>query len=669
MSTAAALPVPGLRWGSYPERSEPVGGKRWRRHAPLWLHRPGALQRRAQAMWGQAQRWQLLADADFQALQASVQLDLLRSGFTGAARDAACAYVAEAGRRSLQRQAYVTQIMAALAILDGTLVEMATGEGKSLAAALAAAVGALAGIPVHVLTSNDYLVRRDAESFAPLYTRLGLAVAWITADHQEAARRSAYAAPVVYVTAREAAFDYLRDRQNHGTARAPLQQRALALSARGHAAPVLRGLCMAVIDEADSVLVDEALMPLVLSREVHDTAARAYLWQAQALAARLTPGRDFMLTGTPQRIVLHHAGRERLDRLAAALGPLWKNARHRDETVTLALTAHHLLQRDRDYLVQPADPAQARPAEIAIVDALTGRIAEGRKWSRGLHGLVALKEGLRHQPQTETLSQITFQRFFRRYHRLGGMSGTLYEARAELRVLYGCPMVRVPLRLPDQGQAWPARLYTDDTARRAAAVLRVAELVAARRPVLVGCDAVESSWAMSAALTEAGIAHQVLNARHDADEAAIVAGAGRAGQVTVATNMAGRGTDIHLDAQALAAGGLHVLSCQLNASQRLDRQLSGRAARQGQPGSHEVWLALQVPGRETTLLAGLAGAARVLPAPADAQGRLALPPRLVLALLRLAQRGAERRQASRRRQLFQQDLAMDASLSFTGSDR
>ncbi|WP_162241802.1 hypothetical protein [Pseudorhodoferax sp. Leaf267] len=664
---SATLPVPGLRWGSYPERSEPVGGKRWRRSAPLVPLRPGALPRRAGAMWRQAAAWQALSDGAFSALLGSVQDALLASGFARAARDQACAYVAEAGRRTLGRQAYATQLMAALAILDGQLVEMATGEGKSLAAALAAGVGALAGIPVHVLTSNDYLVQRDAELFAPLYARLGLAVAFVIGSHKEPARRAAYAAPVVYVTAREAAFDYLRDRLSHGTARAPLQRRALALSAPAESRPVLRGLCMAVIDEADSVLVDEALMPLILSREVNDGAARAFLWQARALAGRLAQRHDFTITGTPRRIALTSAGRARLTRLATTLGPLWKNERHRDETVTLALTAQHLLQRDRDYVVQPADPATERPADIAIVDALTGRIADGRKWSRGLHALVALKEGLPHQKQTETLSQITFQRFFRRYHRLGGMSGTLYEARAELRALYGCAMVRVPLRLPSQASAWPTRVYADDAARRAAAVPRVAALVAAGRPVLIGCDSVESSLAMAEALQAAGIAHQVLNARQDAQEAAIVACAGRAAQVTVATNMAGRGTDIRLDAAAEAAGGLHVLSCQLNDSKRLDRQLAGRAARQGQPGSHEVWLALHTPGADSRLLAGLAVAARVLAPAPDASGRLALSPRLALAMLRLAQRLAERRQSGLRRQLFKQDLAMDASLSFNPS--
>ncbi|KQP18681.1 hypothetical protein [Pseudorhodoferax sp. Leaf265] len=680
MNTAALqLPTPGMRWGSYPERPEPPGGRSWRRGLPLpfALRWPGAWRQRAQAVWDQAARWQVLDDKAFSAMREPVQQQLLRSGLDGAAAAQALAYVAEAARRTQGRQAYVTQLMAALALLRGHLAEMATGEGKSLAAALTAGVAALAGIPVHVLTANDYLVQRDAETFAPLYRLLHLRCAWVGTRHDEAERRQAYAADVVYVTAREAAFDYLRDRMRHGTGDAPLRQRARALADHAGAGPVLRGLCMAVIDEADSILIDEAQMPLVLSREVVDPAARAFLWQAWALSGRLVLGHDFALSGQPARVALLPAGLERLARLAEGLGPLWVNAQHRAETVVTALTARHLLQRDRDYVLVPGDPAQRKKPEIAIVDALSGRIAEGRRWSRGLHGLVALKEGIPMPPESETLLQMTYQRFFRRYHRLCGMSGTLAEGRTELRQLYGCTMLRVPLRLPDRSSAWPLRCYADEAARQRAAVARIQALAASGRPVLVGCDSVAASEAMGAALAAAGVAHQMLHARLDAAEAAIVARAGAHGQVTVATNMAGRGTDIHLDALALAAGGLHVLSCQHNASRRHDRQLSGRAARQGQPGSHETWLVPRPPPAAGTDEAGGTGARlsslyrllRMLPGRVRADGRAALPPALLAWALRREQQRTERLQARRRQQLFQQDIRFDASLCFTGQRR
>ena len=669
MMTTSALPIPGLRWGDYPERAEPTG-TRWRRGAALaWPQRAGALRRGAEAVHRQAAAWQMLAPAEFAALREGVQAALVRQGLQGPALEQACAYVAEAARRTTGRQAYVTQLMAVLGLLARKMVEMATGEGKSLAAALTASVGALAGVPVHVLTANDYLVQRDAQAFAPLYALLGLDVAWVGSDDQAPQRRAAYRCAVVYVTAREVAFDYLRDRLLQGTGRGALRRRAAALAADDDAQPVLRGLCMAVVDEADSVLIDEAQMPLVLSREVDDAASRAFLWQAWALSGRLAAGTDFELLQAPERITLHEAGRARLSRLSQSLGPLWLNSRHRDETVLTALTARHLLQRDRDYVCVPAaDPA--RGDEIAIVDRVTGRIAQGRRWSRGLHALVSLKEGCPVPHQVETLAQITFQRFVRRYHHVCGMSGTLREGRAELRALYGCALQQVPLRLPSRSAAWPTRCYADEAARRSAVVARAAELSRAGRPVLIGCDSVAASQAMAQALHQAGIARQLLHARLDAAEAAIIARAGGHGQVTVATNMAGRGTDIVLDAQALAAGGLHVLSCQRNASRRLDRQLAGRAARHGEPGSHECWIALDAePQAGAPSLGLLRSMARLLQATPDAAGRIALPPWLALAALRLAQHAGDRQRARQRRRLFQQDLALDAGLCFAGTDR
>jgi preprotein translocase subunit SecA len=665
----AALPIPGLRWGDYPERAEPAGA-RWRRaRLPAWPQRPGALQQRAEAVHREAASWQSLPPADFATLREGLQAALLQRGLRGTALDQALAYVAEAARRATGRQAYVTQLMAALSLLSRRMVEMATGEGKSLTAALTASVGALAGVPVHVITANDYLVQRDAATFAPLYALLGLGAGCVVAGQPTEQRRDHYRCAVVYVSAREVAFDYLRDRLLQGAGRGALQRRAAALGAGDTPQPVLRGLCMAVIDEADSVLIDEAQMPLVLSREVRDAAGRAFLWQAWTLSARLAQGTDFNILDAPERVALREAGRTRLAALAQPLGPLWQSARHREETVQTALTARHLLHRDRDYVCMPAtDPA--RGDEIAIVDRVTGRIAEGRRWSRGLHALVALKEGCPMPAQVETLAQITFQRFFRRYHHVCGMSGTLREGRAELRALYGCALQPVPLRLPHRGAAWPTRCYTDDAARRRAVVERAAALSAAGRPVLIGCDSVAATQAMAQALQQAGIAHQVLHARLDAEEAAIVARAGRSGQVTVATNMAGRGTDIVLDAQALAAGGLHVLSCQRNGSRRLDRQLAGRAARHGEPGSHECWLALasDVPA-SAPRLAALQWLARWWPGPADAAGRVALAPWLAHLALRLAQHAGERRQARQRRRLFQSDLALDAGLCFTGPVR
>ena len=651
------LAFPGLVFGDAPERAERPGATHWKRAAPL--AGGSGLARRAQAVMLQATALKDLSPAAFDTYRATVQAGFAQHGLCSHPIDAACACAAEAARRALGLTAYLPQLTAALAMLDNRMAEVATGEGKSLAAALAASIGALAGLPVHVLTANDYLVQRDAQTFAPLYHALGLRVASVVAGQLPAARRQAYAQDVVYATAREVAFDYLRDRLSHGAPRDALKRRAQAMAQPATDAPLLRGLCMAVIDEADNILVDEAQMPLILSREATNADSRAHLWQAFALSGKLVEDQHFVLHGTPRVARLTEHGSGTLATLAEALGPLWKNTRHRDETVTTALTARHLLARDRDYVLAPTGEG---PIEVVIVDRFSGRLADGRKWSRGLHALVAIKEGCSVPPELDTLARITFQRFFRRYHRLGGMSGTLSEASRELRTLYGCALLRVPTRLPSRHAVLPTRCFADDAARRHAVVRRTRELVAQGRPVLVGCDSVQASRAMSEALLGAGITHTVLDARFDREEADIVAAAGRAARVTVATSQAGRGTDIRLDAAALAAGGLHVLSCQHNASARHDRQLAGRAARQGEPGSSETWTTLAALRDSAGALAdALAACARTAP-----QGHLHLPARLLDTWLAGAQRLGEARQARLRRRLFRQDLACDGELSFAG---
>ena len=577
----------------------------------------------------------------------------------------AVALAAEAARRSLGKTAYDGQLIAALHLLDERLVEMATGEGKSLATAIAAAAAALSGMPVHVITANDYLVQRDADVFRPLFKRLDLHVAAVVAPHGADERRLAYAHNVVYVTAKELVFDYLRDRTLRQSGRSALQQRVTALGAAATSGPLLRGLCMALIDEADSVLIDEALMPLILSRETSDATGRAYRWQVWALSGKLAEGADFTLHPTARQAMLTDAGRARIADMAQTLAPLWRSTRHREHAICTALVARHLYARDRDYIVQSAKDARGRPADrIVIVDAVSGRLSEGRRWSQGLHAMVAIKEGCKPEPELETLSQITYQRFFRRYHRLAGLSGTLSESRAELRTLYGLQIVAVAPRLPPRRQIGGTRVFATAAERWAAVARRCQELMAHGRPVLVGTDSVADSQDLSIVLTAAGLPHTVLNAHYDADEAAIVARAGEAGRITVATNMAGRGTDIDVGPQVRAAGGLHVLCCQLNPSRRIDRQLLGRAARQGQPGSAETWIALDTQrlaadawGRLAARLMALATSA------ADGAPRWCSPwPRLCL---RALQQHDEGRQAHARTTHFRQDCAAERGLSFS----
>jgi preprotein translocase subunit SecA len=653
---ATTLPRPGPAWGGYPLRpahaAPPVREATWRTPA-----------RRCKALAARSfeaeRRWAALAGpAAFQAEAAALRGRLRRQGLVDETTADALGAVADCARRTLGWAPRANQRAAAAALLDGRMAEMATGEGKTLAIALAAAVAALAGVPVHVVTANAYLAARDAAHLAPFYAALGLTVAALVPGEDEAARRAAYARDVAYATARDLAFDHLRDGQAanstygaaHDAARA-----ASALTGGTGPRPLMRGLCMAILDEADGILLDEAEVPLILSRDAPHAARRAFLWQALAIARQLEAGTDFHVHPGERSVVLHGRGEERLAALAAPLGGPWQRPRYRREAVTIALAALHAHRRDEHYVV--------REGQVEILDEVTGRIAEGRRWSRGLHTVVALKEGLAAPAETETLAQITFQRFFLRYWRLAGLSGTLREARAELRSVYGLEFVAIAPHRPSRRRTLPPRRFADAAALHAAVAERAGALRAAGRPVLIGTDSVADSQAVARALAERGVPHAVLNALNDAQEAAIVARAGAAGQVTVATRMAGRGTDIALDERARAAGGLHVIDCQRNPSHRLDRQLAGRAARAGDPGSVEKWATGR--GFAFRLRTQQGGAATNL-APWHAALPFALLDRLARCMARLAQRREERRRALLRRALLQQDLQWERRLAFAG---
>ncbi len=642
------LPTPGPVWGPYPLRAGDDLAPA-RRGLRGWV--PLSYCRRiARASLIHTQQWLSMDPRKRPAALAQLRAALRQQGMQGEPLARALGVAAASALETLELTPRETQLMAACALLDNRLAEMATGEGKTLAIGLAAAVAALTGMPVHVVTANDYLARRDAQLMAPLFGALGLQAATLADATTETTRRDAYTHAIVYATAKDLAFDYLRDRQTLG------HQHRLAHTAAGfgHKAPapaLMRGLCMALLDEADSILLDEAEVPLILSRAVPHAARRAFLWQALALARQLAPGDDFMVEPVDRVVHLLTQGEQRLQRLADGLGGPWGRARYRRDAVRTALAALHVYQRDTHYVV--------REGAIELLDEVTGRVAQGRVWSRGLHTVVALKEGLSPPPETETIAQTTFQRFFQRYWRMCGISGTLLEARAELRAVYGARVLRIPLHRANRRIAFAQRRFDRPQDLFAAVVRRAAQLQAAGRPVLVGTDAVSDSLELSQRLQAVGIAHQVLNALNDAQEAAIVAQAGHSGRITVATRMAGRGTDIEPDARALSVGGLHVLSIQRNPSRRLERQLAGRAARHGDPGSCEHWMLDAHPGGSIwTATMGL-----------PAWSRFAALPGLCW-LVRLpaawTQRLEERRRMLLRRHLLEQDLQWERRLAFAG---
>lgn len=486
----------------------------------------------------------------------------------------------------LQINLHDEQLFAGWVMLHGSIAEMHTGEGKTLTASLPAIAMALTGTPVHVITVNEYLVKRDAGKLAPLYARFGLRTGIVTEDMTDEARRHAYAADIVYCTNKQVVFDYLRDLQLLGSERMGLQSQLRTLLTKQSATPVMRGLCFAVVDEADSVMIDDARTPLILAEPWQ--AERAVVTEATValgIARTLHEGADFRLQQDSRSVNLTPTGLDALRGLAAQLDGVWRFERYRAELVRQALTALHLFRLDRDYLVLDGC--------IQLIDESTGRAMPDRKLQHGLHRMLEVKERCEVTGDNEVLAAISFQQFFTRYCHLSGMSGTVHEVRAELGRVYGVNVVRIPPHKVDRRQVLPPLFAVDRTLQLKLVLDDVLQRHGRGQPVLIGTRTVELSEYVSDLLTERNVPHQLLNARQDADEAAAVARSGCPGAVMVATNMAGRGTDIPLHGQAAKLGGLHVINLEINASSRVDRQLFGRAARQGDPGSCQSVLSLK----------------------------------------------------------------------------
>jgi len=599
-----------------------------------------------------------LSDPELHALAAGMRARLRRSGFTTPLVGECFALVREAASRTLGKRHYPSQLMAGLGLLRGKLVEMATGEGKTFAATLAVSVVALSGNPVHVITVNDYLAERDAQEMEPLYRFLGLSVGVVVEGMARDDRRVAYAASITYCTNKELAFDYLRDgiaRGRHGSrlhlSLGRLRGESQGGASKGDAGLVLRGLHFAIVDEADSVFIDEARTPLILSASNDgpgDEAADCLL--ALEIARELSRGTHYRLDLADRSVVLNDEGKAAITRLCATrtTSGLWHSPRAREELVTQALVALILFRRDEHYVVAEG--------KVQIVDESTGRAMPDRSWERGLHQLIEAKEGLETTQRRETLARITYQRLFRRYLLLSGMTGTGREVAREIRSVYDLDVVRVPLHRPSR-RVWDRDLVLPTQSEKWRAVADRARLLAAEgRPVLVGTRSVAASEDVSAELTALGVKHALLNAKQDQEEAAIVAAAGQAGAVTVATNMAGRGTDIRLGDGVAERGGLYVILTEYHDSRRVDRQLFGRCARQGDPGGCGAIVSLEdnifivhaplVLG----LVSRLGGAGRLL------HGWMR----------RVAQQSAERRSAEVRVMTLKQDRQLDRLLAFSG---
>ena len=475
------------------------------------------------------------------------------------------ALVREASKRTLGMRHFDVQLVGGIVLHKGRIAEMKTGEGKTLVATLAVSLNALSGKGVHVVTVNDYLAQRDAAWMGKIYNFLGLTTGVIVHDLDDSQRRAAYAADITYGTNNEFGFDYLRDN---------MKFYAADLVQRGHN--------FAIVDEVDSILIDEARTPLIISGASDEDVD---LYQAMdAVVCQLAPD-DYTVDEKAKTAMLTEKGVshcEELTHLDNLFDPKNMMAQHH---ILQSLKAHCNFKKDVDYIVQND--------EVIIVDEFTGRIMPGRRYSDGLHQALEAKEHVRIQAENQTLASITFQNYFRMYDKLAGMTGTADTEAVEFNEIYGLEVMTIPTNKPMIRNDYPDLIYQTRKEKFDAIVEAIREFYKSGQPVLVGTISIETSEMLSARLKAMGIPHSVLNAKHHAQEAEIIAQAGQKGHVTIATNMAGRGTDITLGEGVVELGGLHILGTERHESRRIDNQLRGRAGRQGDPGSSRFYLSLE----------------------------------------------------------------------------
>jgi preprotein translocase subunit SecA len=566
---------------------------------------------------------------------------------------AALATVAAATRRTLGMTPSLPQFEAALAMADGYTVQLAPGEGKTLAVAMAAVLQAWDGRPCHVVTANEYLAARDVELMRPLYALCGCSAAAVTQELPREAVAPAYACDIVYATASQLLADFLRDQLLLRGAQTPVQRRIWRLNGGGVGMqPVMRGLYAAIIDEADGVLIDEATTPLIIASPQSNPLMVRATHTARELVDAMARDEHYTVHIAPhQDVRLTPMGEDWLDTVAHRLPEFWQQPDRRENLMCMALLARHVFQRDRHYVVQEG--------RVVIVDENTGRLMPDRSWSHGIHQAIEAREDLELTDPSQTAARMTFQDFFRRYHVLSGASGTLQGIGHELWSTYGLLTLRLAPRVPSRLRTGERHVHRTRDEKLVAIVAEACRLHAEGRPVLVGTRRILDSEDIAERLRAAGVPCEVLNAKKHAEEAQIVARAGGPHCVTVATNMAGRGTDILLAPGVADAGGLQVLSFEVHESARVDWQLFGRAGRQGAPGRAQAFVGLGDELFERhlpTLLLPLLWLAASMPAARR---------RLIPALVGSAQWLAQRRSWAARRSLAQREEQVMQQLSFS----
>ena len=475
------------------------------------------------------------------------------------------ALVREASRRVMGMRHYDVQLVGGIVLHRGKIAEMKTGEGKTLVATLPVALNALSGKGVHVVTVNDYLATRDAQWMGKLYNFLGLSVGVIVNGLDDQARKEAYGADITYGTNNEFGFDYLRDN---------MKFYATQLVQRGHN--------FAIVDEVDSILIDEARTPLIISGASDESVG---MYRAMDQIVRQLGPEDYTVDEKARTAMLSEEGVAHCEALLHVDNLFDPANITQQHCILQALKAHHVFKRDVDYIVQND--------KVVIVDEFTGRLMDGRRYSDGLHQALEAKENVTIAAENQTLASITFQNYFRMYDKLAGMTGTADTEAVEFHQIYNLEVVSIPPNKPMQRKDYPDLIYRTRKEKYDAIIEAIRELYEKGQPVLVGTISIETSEMLSQRLKKLNIPHSVLNAKQHAREAEIVAQAGQKGHVTIATNMAGRGTDIVLGEGVLELGGLHILGTERHESRRIDNQLRGRSGRQGDPGSSRFYLSLE----------------------------------------------------------------------------
>lgn len=498
----------------------------------------------------------------------------------------AFALVCEVVYRKMGFRPYVEQIAGALALYRGYIAELSTGEGKTITAVICATVRGWSGRPCHVITANDYLANRDAETMKPIYNFCGVSVGCVTGEMKPAERREGYVADVTYSTAKEVLADLLRDNIALGSFR-DFSKRVLGAFTenmdRVMQQTVQRGLCTVIVDEADNVLIDEAVTPLIISREKDNDNFNSICRFAFELAKKLVKDEDYKVDEKNRTVQFLVDMDDRLEQIQQSSvddeihrSGFCKAAFLKD-LVRQALVATNLFVRERHYVIEDE--------KIVIVDESTGRKMPMRSWNGGLHQMIEIKEGVEITGLKETEARMSFQRFFRLYRNFSGMTGTAKEASREFWTIYGAPVVCIPNHCKNIRKVGVLKAFSTKAAKREAIIREIVDLHKQGRPILVGTKDIDESEIIASRITEMGLECRIINAVRSEEEAAVVAAAGKYAAITVATNMAGRGTDIKIEKSVRKIGGLHVIATECNASSRIDRQLFGRCARQGDPGS------------------------------------------------------------------------------------